>query len=744
MRGEKARALILFFLSLLLSGVILLGRLNSQTPVLDTDIQSILPQENGRKTAHSAIDALSAAFTDRVTFLIEADTPELTKSARASLDEALTASGIFVNDLADANTTGRWIFENRNELLCEASPEEFTAKKAKTVWQSALGQVFGVGIPLSGDLLQADPFLLTYRLSDCLPGKMGSDSFRDGVLTGQLTSSAGSLSTQKQITSIVDDWNANWQVKGASLSRMGSVFHAAHGAASAKGEISTIGGISLIGVILTFLYAFRRARALLLVSLLIGSSILTGLSTTLLVFPKIHILVLVFAAMLIGVVADYAVHAMAARCSENWPDEKQSRSLIRKPLTISMMTTVAGFAGLFFLHVGMLAQLAVFAVSGVLSAWLIVQFCLIPFDQPPRHRDAARKGWDKRVRLAETTICKRPVLLATSLILIALTILGGLNYSTQDDVRAFQALDSDLSAEENRVKSVLNVQGASQYLVSEGSTLDAAKRAEEQAVLHLGEDQISGVRFTRFDPSEQRRAETRKAIEENLISPYEATARQTFGLKDFTPTETASPSRPAWLEQLHFENADGTHFLVAQLAPGAHGLPTSGTNVHIVDIAGTYSKAFAHYRTLMTYSLGIASCIALIAVFLIYRRTGSLLIVLCPFVAMVSGILIPCVFGVPVSFFSLAGGMVLFGIGVDYAVFFWEAREKRESWTLASVLIGAITTELSMGLLGFSKTFPVQSFGITVAIGVICALSYTILLLGQFNTGKIVHEYSEL
>jgi predicted exporter len=148
-----------------------------------------------------------------------------------------------------------------------------------------------------------------------------------------------------------------------------------------------------------------------------------------------------------------------------------------------------------------------------------------------------------------------------------------------------------------------------------------------------------------------------------------------------------------------------------------------------------YSQAFERYRILGSWSLVIAACIGCVMVTLIYRHIRAGLIVLCPCIAVLGGIFIPTIFGIPYSFFSIAAGMVLFGIGVDYAAFLWEAREKQENWTPTAVLIGAITTLLSMGLLMTSATFPVKSFGMTVAIGTLCAFTYSLVFIGHINLG---------
>lgn len=733
--GQRARAGLLFALWLALAGAIVAIRLSTGAG-FDTNIRSILPEDRLSPGAQAAVSELTGSFADRVAFLVRAEDPGIAEEARTDLAARLTGSGLFLDDQASGEETARWIFANRNELLCEERPEDFTDETARRVWQQALGRVYGVGTPVSGDLLRADPFLLTLRLADCLSAGIGAKE--PGLLSGRLTEPASSLATQDALTALIAGWQAEWGDSGVELARMGTVFHAAHAAGSARGEISRVGGLGLFGVIALFLFAFRRPSAILLVAALIGASFLTGLAVTLLLFPQVHLLVLVFAAMLVGIVSDYAVHALAARASHGWPEAKASRALIFRPLTVSMLTTMAGFAGLWLLGLSLFAQLAVFAIAGILAAWALVLYVLVPLDLAPRAGAAAAQDWSERVDAVARYVPARRLLIFACAALLLATLLGALRVTTLDDVRQFQPRDPGLMAEEETVLAALGAGNGQLYLVSEGDSLDAAKLAEESTIGLLGSDRVSGVAYTRFDPSMERRQATGQVLQTRLETPYLGEALEQFAIELAEEASNPVPAtRPAWLEELHVETANGRHYLIAQLkAEPGMALSLSSPDAQIVDVAQTYSDAFAAYRRLAGWALGLASLVAIVVVGLIYRTLRAALIVACPAAAMLGGIFIPSLLGVPISFFSMAGAMVLFGVGIDYAAFFYEARGKRENWTLAAVLISALTTELSMGLLCYSETFPVRSFGLTVAVGVLCALTYAMLVFGQFRSGE--------
>ena len=61
---------------------------------------------------------------------------------------------------------------------------------------------------------------------------------------------------------------------------------------------------------------------------------------------------------------------------------------------------------------------------------------------------------------------------------------------------------------------------------------------------------------------------------------------------------------------------------------------------------------------------------------------------------------------------------MVIGAGIDHSVFLFESAETDGQPKELVVLLAALTTILSMGLLGLSSTYPVASFGAVVAAGV--------------------------
>jgi predicted exporter len=75
--------------------------------------------------------------------------------------------------------------------------------------------------------------------------------------------------------------------------------------------------------------------------------------------------------------------------------------------------------------------------------------------------------------------------------------------------------------------------------------------------------------------------------------------------------------------------------------------------------------------------------------------------------------------GQGLQLFHLLALMLLLGIGVDYGIFLQEELDsQRDGTAWLAVGISALSTLLSFGLLGLSKTPALRAFGLTMAMGI--------------------------
>jgi len=113
--------------------------------------------------------------------------------------------------------------------------------------------------------------------------------------------------------------------------------------------------------------------------------------------------------------------------------------------------------------------------------------------------------------------------------------------------------------------------------------------------------------------------------------------------------------------------------------------------------------------------------IVLLGLGLKFGWRNALIITSVPVVAVLVSLAMMGWFDQLFSLFNLFALLLVLGIGIDDAIFFFIAADKRDSTSLA-VTISALTTLLAFGLLAISSTEIVHAFGFTVAVGILTAL----------------------
>ncbi|MGZ4995884.1 MAG: MMPL family transporter, partial [Methylobacter sp.] len=195
------------------------------------------------------------------------------------------------------------LLDAQTQAILAADPEQLI-KQNLEILNSPIGQMQAAD-------LERDPSLIFSRyFSAQNPIKLNleqgvvvlSDRERFwAVLLTDLQDERLQLDKLETLSSLVDSATEQAKASGGELLVSGMALFTAHGAESAKQEISTVGIGSSFGIIVLLWVTFRSVRPLLLSSIAIGSGLLAALVVCVLFFGKIHILTLVFGASLIGV-----------------------------------------------------------------------------------------------------------------------------------------------------------------------------------------------------------------------------------------------------------------------------------------------------------------------------------------------------------------------------------------------------------------------------------------------------------
>ncbi|HDZ8855767.1 TPA: MMPL family transporter [Aeromonas dhakensis] len=536
---------------------------------------------------------------------------------------------------------------------------------------------------------------------------------------------------------------------GTELLRRGTLFYSQHASNLAQQDISTIGLGSMVGVILLIWGVFRSTRALLLSLLPIGVGLMWGLGTVLLLFGEIHVFTLVISSSLIGIAIDYAIHFLCERRLHG-DDETphQTRLKLLPTLSLAVLTTLIGYGLLWFAPFPGLQQLAVCALAGLFSAFVTV-LCLFPrWVGPLPTRPLWGQRWLQGWLLAWQ---QRPLLrIGLPLCCLVLAALGVSRLQVDDDIRRLQPLPVALQGQEQRIQALTGQQGGMQGLLVTGADGEQALQRLERLDGRLAELQQRGalqdfVSLARWLPSLARQHEDAAAI--RTLLPEVVSRLKAAGLPLQTPVREPHWLTPAaWLAS---PVSEGSRLLWHALADGrvAIWVPLVGVTdesaltalaaaepgVYWQDQHSQWSQLFAHYRIKLAELLSVA--IALVAL-LLWRRMGAARaarVLLVNLIALAMGLALLAACGQPLTLFGVLALSLIFGIGIDYGLFFAHSGSgvARQSSTLLAILLANLTTQLAFGLLALSHTPAIAGFGLVLSGGIFTAFLLSPLVLDR-------------
>lgn len=733
------------------------------TSPLETDLLAMLPPTEKSATAEAAVKALSDQLGNRALFLVgHADADQARRAAR-SFAARLEASNAFKRVIAkapqvDARSLTDFYLPYRSGLL---APDSYGALSrpdfpAENTLLRRLHQPFQTGIATDPTL---DPFGFLQHWLSQLPFAQTRLMPSDGMLTVRdaqatwvlvLAEPLGSTfagDTQARVIAAVASAESALREEAvpASLLRTGAVFYGDAARASAEREVDLIGGGSLIGILVLMWLLFRSVRPLALSLVTVACGIVFATAAVLVTHDRIHLITLVFGASLIGEAVDYAIQFFAARLDAGirWQADKGIARLL-PGLSTALATSLIGYGALTLTPFPAISQIALFAFTGLATAWLSVILLLPLLARAP----GPYEGKDVRLpqRLLRTwndRVTPRGVI-ALVLMLLAVSIPGWLHLTTDDDVRQLVARPATLVEQEARIRLLVGATGSSRFFLIEGANDEEALRREEALTerlrAHLGQGLAGYTSMSRFVPSAATQASQRTLLQQVLPPDRVAPLLTEAGLHDKAVTawrdmlsRNATLTLQGWLgtplaqpfKHQVLTTTNGTVLIVTlsnddaslDLTALAAGLP----GVSAIDKAASVSALLAEYRRLATFWLPFAGLIVFAVLAWRYGFRQGAAILLPTLVAMGMALGLYGFAGLSLTLFSLLALVLILGVGVNYAIFIVEAGERAPA-PFAGVLLSAATTLLSFGLLALSSMPALHQFGLLLLIGISTAV----------------------
>ena len=752
---------------------------------LQTDLLALLPSTERSATAERAVEAMRDAAGNRVVFLVGHADPAAARSAATRFAQALRGSGAFtavrleVPDF-DPRALTQMHRTFRFGLLTDADRAALEGGLDAGEWLlRRLNDPFRPG--LAGSVAQ-DPFGFFDNFIASLPYRQMRLELEEGLLvardaggaaglqvlvTGELPGSAYDDRVQRSVVTAVAaaEKAARELHPGTRVLRTGALFFAESARSSAERDVELIGAGSLIGIVLLMLAVFRSLRPIALGLVTVLAGLAAAASATLLVHGELHLLTLVFGASLIGEAIDYSIQyfGVYAAAGSHW-DPRRGMLAVRPGLTLALATSVLGYAALLFIPFPAVRQIALFALVGLLAAYLSVVLLLPRFLGTPYRRDfapvsapAARflGAWTARVGAGPSA--------AVVLVVLAACAPGWLHMHWDDDVRSLTSRPPELLQQEARIRALTGIDVGTRFFVVEAPTAELALQAEERLATRLRvlaeQGELAAYQaLSSFVPSAARQEENRallgktigaegKAIAAafqhaglrtaaagELAAAYRASEGKLLTPQDWLKSPAAAPFRHLWLG----DTPAGYASVVVPIGPaGSAALQTAAAGlpeVAFVDKAASVSRLFAQYRRALSY--GIVAAIGVVLCILAWRyglRAGSA-VLLPPLLGIAAALALAGYRGAPVTLFTTMALMLVLGVGVNYSIFLIEGR-KRPGPTGIAVALSAATTALSFGLLAFSATPALAGFGAALLCGIAVALLATPLSLSMAGEG---------
>ena len=747
---------------------------------VETNLLSLLPSFQKEPLLQKTVERFAEQVNPRLIFLVGHKNPEQARTAAKKMAVALRNSGHFASLEAEIqqNTLETWqqfYFPHRYRML---SPEIRQLLKQPDAVAATLHRLQEkLHSPLSAffsRMLPQDPLLFFSSFLQSLPKPPGQVFLEGGMLTvqdhgktyllinGVLQHNPFNIgrqaAVQEALAEIIEQ--ATLSTSDLEVLHSGVFRFAAKAAEEAQREVLTIGTGSMLGILFLIIVTFRGIRQVLVVVLPLAIGLLTAVTVSSLFFVKLHLFTLVFGASLIGVSVDYAFHYLAKhRLSGGQWNSWEGLWSIFPALTMGVVTSILGYAGFWLTPFPALQQIALFSAVGLLGAYGTV-VCWFPLlmkappsvASPPVALVAVKwflQLWDAIQEHRATPVV---------LIMLGIGCLATFNsIQFNDNIRALEQRSPTLQSEAHRIRELTGGLEVSRFIVVRGKSVEEVLQRQEQATRRLqslarNDPQFDFQSLAPLLPSQKTLAENQTLLRDALLAQPERLKQglsnmgfapevvelfvrellnsepHGFSVKDWLASPISKPFRHLWLGKIEQKQVSlillGSRHDAQQITVALAGIP----GVAYLNQVERISSLFRQYREALTKLVALSYLLVLGLLIWKYRLRKAVKIIGSPVLATLLTFALFSITGQPVNLLHIVSSFLILGIGVDYTIFFTAGHHAASATGLA-VLLSAITTLLSFGLLFLSQTPALEAVGLTVALGIGFALLLSPLAL---------------
>ena len=598
------------------------------------------------------------------------------------------------------------------------------------------------------DLIAADPLFATVNpLASISAGAPRYEYANERYLILVTDASAFDVGAQSQLVAAMRETAVGAGVPHAQFYGVG--VYSTDLQAAVKFEATLFSVLAACGLTCLLLGWFRSPVVLAAIAapILVGTAM--GVCAVTLVYGEIHGIALAFGFTLLGVAVDYPLHTFShpGHPEMVWPT-----------LRIGVVSTMIAYAVFLFGGTEGLAQLGLFAITGIASAALGTAWMGSGKASPIKFRDT-RTG--RHPVSGEMQLAHWPWI--SVLVLAALL----LRPSFSNDLSVLTPLPSDILAADAELRERMDASDVRHLVAVRDENLEAVLQRTETVAARLDGPLEAGMldgyqHIAQLLPShatqERRLAGVRSFIAAGGTGSGTAFARAASNLNytqdAFAPFNDRAARALASRETLTRDDMREDRDLSAFV--DAHLYETNGVwkslvflrgmadtravaevledleNVDLLDLKAASKSLMDDFRQRLLRVLGGSLIVIAVALYFITRNVRrSVWIFGTVAAAMALAVNGTAYLRDAVSPFDLMSLALVAGLGLDYGLFFSKALRDRQDAkaTARALLICALSSMLVFGILSTSSIPVLNGIGSTVAVGVLAA--YLLARFGQ-------------
>lgn len=521
--------------------------------------------------------------------------------------------------------------------------------------------------------------------------------------------------------------------------------------------------ISSIAIWLVLFWVYRSFKLLALGLIPVLSGTLAGIVMVSLVHGTVFGVTVGFGSALIGEAVDYAIYYFV---QAGHMGVKEWRRVFWPTIRLGVMTTAIGFGALLFSGFPGLAQLGLYALSGVVTAALVTRFVLPSLTGPelrvPTHgvwvqRGMALLGQAHRLRWAMVALA---VLVSGYLWQQRASLwssdLSALSSVTSEQAETDARMRADLAAPDARylvTVSASDAEGALQAAEKAGQRLDALV---EQGVIggydsparFLPSAQLQQQRLASLPPAELLRERLQRALVDSPLSagklePFIADVQAARAAGAMQRADLDGSTLSLAVDSMLLRGKDGrwTAMLPLRPAPDAPdaGLPAAkleqalaGSGAVFVDLKTEFEGLYSTYID-EAVELSLIGVLAIAVLLALSLRSIQRLVRVLFTLALAVGLVMVMLHlgGVRLHLLHLVGLLLIVAVGSNYALFLDRTEDGAplDPGTLLSMTVAVLTTVIGFGTLASSSVPVLQAVGVTVGPGALLALALSAVLV---------------